>query len=96
MQSAKQNDEKRSKDHTNSVSFEGIGWKVRLQQKRSYYSITIAKELVLGNMLKKGDNIHYYLVDCNGRKAILAFLDNKERPPEHQITINRMTFLVKN
>lgn len=75
--------------------FEGIGWKIRLQQNRTNYFLTLAKEIVVGNALKKGDEVFYYLVNCEGRKALLVFLDEKERPTENSIKLNGVTFLVK-
>ncbi len=78
-----------------SAFFEGIGWKVRLQQKNTNYFLTLAKEIVVGNALKRGDDILYYLVESNGRKGILMFLDGKERESGNKVKINRITFLVK-
>jgi len=75
--------------------FEGLGWAVRLQQKRGYFFITLAKELIVGNMLKRGHPLYYYLVDCGGRKAILAFLDGKERPAEDLLKLDRGVFVFK-
>ncbi len=77
-----------------NTSFEGIGWSVRLQQTRTNYFMTLAKEVVIGNALKRGDAVYYYLVDCDGRKAILAFLDGKERPSANVIRLGRITFLI--
>ncbi len=75
--------------------FQGIGWKIRLQQKRTNYFLTLAKEVVIGNALKRGDDIYYYLVDCEGRKAIIVFLDGKERPNIDSIRLGRITFLIR-
>jgi hypothetical protein len=77
------------------VCFEGVGWRIRLQQKRGYYFITLAKELIVGNMLKKGNPLYYYLVDFGGRKALVAFLDGKERLPEDSLKLDRVAFLIK-
>jgi len=77
------------------VCFEGVGWRIRLQQKRGYFFITLAKEIIVGNMLKKGHPLYYYLVDCGGRKAVLTFLDGKERPPEDSLKLNGAAFLAK-
>lgn len=78
-----------------NVRFEGIGWKIRLQQKRANYFLTLAKEIVLGNVLKKGDEVFYYLVDCEGRKALLVFLDGKERVSTNHVQLNGTTFQVR-
>lgn len=67
--------------------FQGLGWKVKLQQKQTNYFLTLAKEIVLGNALKRGDELYYYLVDCNHRKVLVIFLDGKERPQESEITL---------
>ena len=57
------------------INFQGLGWKKKLQERRRNYYITIAKELILGNFLKRGDELHYYLTDIKGRKAIVIMLD---------------------
>jgi|GEM_PF-1823274 len=35
------------------AKFAGVGWKLRIQEKKSYHFLTLAKELILGNLLKK-------------------------------------------
>lgn len=76
------------------AQFEGIGWKIRLQQKRSNYFLTVAKEIVLGNALKRGDDLFYYLVDCEGRKALLVFLDSQERMEDARVFMNESRFFI--
>ncbi|MBW3002316.1 hypothetical protein KY338_04095 [Candidatus Woesearchaeota archaeon] len=76
------------------VSFQGLGWKVLLQQKRTNYFLTLVKEIVLGNALKRGDELYYYLVECNKRKGILIFLDGKGRPGEDLIKLKGQSFLI--
>jgi len=66
-----------------------------LQQKRGYFYITLAKEIIVGNMLKRGHPLYYYLVDYDGRKAMLTFLDGKERPSESSLKLDGATFLAK-
>ena len=61
------------------VDFLGLGWCVRLRRVRNNHSVSIVRELVLGNGLKKGEQIYYYLVNVEGRKALLLYLDGKER-----------------
>ena len=61
------------------VSFIGLGWRVKLQKRRTSYFLTLVREIVLGNGLKQGDELFYYLVDANGRKGVLVFLDGKDR-----------------
>ncbi|MEM4263327.1 MAG: hypothetical protein QW666_00330 [Candidatus Woesearchaeota archaeon] len=77
------------------TSFEGLGWQVRLQQKRTNYFLTLVKEIVLGNALRKGDLLYYYLVNCNKRKAVLIFLDGKGRPEDELVKLRGNSFLVK-
>ena len=76
------------------VSFQGLGWKVRLQQKATNYFLSLVKEIVLGNALKKGDSLFYYLVECNKRKAILIYLDGKGRPGEDLIKLKGSSFIM--
>jgi len=71
-----------------------MGWKIHLQQKRTNYFLTLAKEIVLGNALKRGDNLFYYLVDCDGRKALLVFLDGQERIEDKQVFLNKSHFFI--
>ena len=80
---------------TIKAAFEGLGWQVRLQQKRSQYFLTLVKEIALGSALKRGDPIFYYLIDCGKRKALLVFLDGKERPTEDSVKLKGISFLVK-
>ena len=84
-----------SRSNLGDARFEGFGWKVRLQRRRTSHVLTLAKELVLGNALKTGDELLYYLVECVGRKALLVFLDGQERPKDECVKLNGITFLVK-
>ena len=77
------------------TNFQGLGWEVRLQKRKTNYSLTLVKEIVLGNGLKKGDLLPYYLVTCDNRKAVLVFLDGKERPKEDFIQLKGISFLMK-
>ena len=61
------------------LDFQGLGWNVKLRQRRYSYIITVAKELVLGNGLKQGDQLYSYLIHNDGRNALLIYLDGKER-----------------
>ncbi len=61
------------------IHFQGLGWEVKLQKRRTSYFFTLIKELVRGNALKTGDHLYYYLVQCEGRNAVLILLDGKER-----------------
>ncbi len=71
-----------------TAKFQGIGWKHKIQEKRSYNFITLAKEIILGSILKKGDELYYYLLEVEGRKALLLFLDKEPAK-------NNNEFLVK-
>jgi hypothetical protein len=57
------------------IHFIGLAWKSKLRKRGRSHTINIAKELILGNLLDQGDELHYYLIDFNGRKAILTLLD---------------------
>ena len=74
--------------------FQSLGWVVRLQQKSHQYFLTLAKEIALGSGLKKGDQLFYYLVECNKKKALLIFLDG-ERPKEEMVKLQGISFMVK-
>jgi hypothetical protein len=76
-------------------TFEGLGWKVKLQQKRQQFLLTLAKEVALGSGLKRGDDIYYYLVNCENRKGILLFLDGNERIKDDFVRLRGVSFLVK-
>jgi len=69
------------------VLFQGMGWKVRLSKRRTSYSFTLAKELVIGNALKQGDVFWYYLTRIKERLAIILFLDGKEKPLENELLL---------
>ena len=61
------------------INFLGLGWKVKLQKRRYSYFLTLMKEIILGNGLKTGDSLYYYLVQYEGRNVVLVFLDGKEK-----------------
>ena len=69
------------------IRFIGLGWKIRLQKKGKSYCISLAKEIILGNLLKTGDDIHYYLIEVDGRKALLTFLDKKPLESQKEILV---------
>ncbi len=66
-----------------------------MQQKSHQYFLTLAKEIALGSGLKKGDQLFYYLVECDKKKAILIFLDGSQRPEGEVIKLQGISFLVK-
>jgi len=59
-------------------NFQGLGWEVKLRSKRNNHFLTLRRELVLGNGLKTGDPLFYYLVKCGERNAVLVMLDGGE------------------
>lgn len=60
------------------LHFVGFGWKKRLRKVKGEYTLSIVKELIIGNALRKGEAIFYFLVRYNNRNAILVFLDGRE------------------
>jgi len=62
-----------------TLTFQGLGWKTTLRQRRYSHFITIAKELVVGNGLSPGSDLYSYLVQKDGRNALLVFLDGQKR-----------------
>lgn len=62
------------------ITFQGLGWKSKLTQKRATLSISINKVVVLGAGVKKGQQLYSYLAqDKDGRIIIITYLDGKER-----------------
>ena len=61
------------------TEYDGLGWRAHLRKKRSSHFLTLATELIIGNGLRQGDALYYYIVNVEGRKALLLFLDGKER-----------------
>ena len=61
-----------------TLTFQGLGWEVKLRSKRNNHFLTLVREVVLGNGLRTGDSLYYYLVKYEGRNAVLVMLDGKE------------------
>lgn len=60
------------------ITFQNIGWKSKISEKRSTLSISINKMVVIGCSLKKGQTIYCYLAkDDNERPIMIAYLDCK-------------------
>lgn len=76
-----------------TLTFQGLGWEVRLRYKRRNYFLTLAKELVLGNGLKPGDQLKYFLVNYESRNCVLIALDGQGFSMEQKIKKN--VYLVK-
>ena len=79
-----------------NLEFQRLGWIVKLQGRRNNHSISLAKELVVGNGLYKGDELFYYLTKVNGRTAALVFLDGKGVENYQVIPIRKGKILLKN
>ena len=63
--------------------FQGLGWEAFVRKRNYSYSLTLAKELVIGNGLKQGDKLFYYLTKVDNRNALVFFLDGQERSHEN-------------
>ncbi|MFO8016183.1 MAG: hypothetical protein R6U32_03700 [Candidatus Woesearchaeota archaeon] len=64
------------------ISFQNIGWKSRISQKRATLSISINKLVAVGSCMKKGQEIYCYLAEDRQRRPVMiAYLDGKERDP---------------
>jgi hypothetical protein len=46
-------------------------------KRRTSYSLTIPREVVLGQGLQEGDYLYYYMTNEEGRHAIVVYLDKK-------------------
>ena len=78
--------------HNMNIEYTGIGWKHRIRQRRASYCITIAKEVVLGNLLQEKAHLYYYLAKCENRNALLMFLDGKscDAQPLSELSLKSM------
>jgi len=57
-----------------------IGWKTKVAQKRSTFSITINKAVAVGSALQKGQELYCYLSeDDYGRPIVIIYLDGKPK-----------------
>lgn len=62
------------------ITFQNIGWKSKLTQKRATLSISINKLIVTGCDLEKGRSLYLYLAeDKDKRPIIVAYLDGKKK-----------------
>jgi hypothetical protein len=78
-----------------NINFQGLGWVVRLQGRRNSNSLALVKELVLGNCLKKGDQLYYYLAKVDERPAVVIFLDKKEMGDYEKVHVRKDKFVLK-
>lgn len=62
------------------INFQNIGWKSKITQKRSTFSISINKLVATGSGLEKGQTLYCYLAkDKDNRPIILVYLDQKKK-----------------
>lgn len=62
------------------IKFQNLGWRSKISQKRSTFSISINKLVVIGSCLKKKQTLYSYLgEDENKRPVIITYLDGKEK-----------------
>lgn len=62
------------------ISFQDIGWKSKIMQKRATFSVSINKLVAIGCGLQKGQYLYSYLAkDENKRSIMITYLDNKKR-----------------
>lgn len=77
------------------LSFVGIGWSKRLRKVRENYTLSLAKELILGNALRGGQELYYFLVRYGGRNAVIIFLDGKKFTVKDELQLDLKKFVVK-
>jgi len=59
--------------------FLNIGWKSKIMQKRSTFSISINKMVSIGCNLEKGQELYCYLAeDKKHRPMMIVYLDGKQ------------------
>jgi hypothetical protein len=62
------------------ITFQNMGWKSKVTQKRSTLSISINKLVIIGCNLEKGQILYSYLAhDEYKRPIMITYLDNKKR-----------------
>lgn len=59
------------------LSFVGIGWAKRLRKSKQEYFLSVARDIIVGNAIRKGEALFYFLVKYKNRNAIIVFLDGK-------------------
>lgn len=77
------------------LSFVGIGWEKRLRRVRNNYTLSIVKDVIIGNALRASQPLFYFLVRYKSRNAILIFLDGKSMDvkDEKQIDLKRFVMI---
>lgn len=76
------------------LSFVGIGWEKKLRKAKREYTLSFVKELIVGNALRKGESLFYFLVRYNNRNAVLIFLDGKGIDVKDETQIDLMRFVL--
>lgn len=62
------------------INFQNIGWRSRISQKRSTFSISISKMVAVGCCLDKGQTLCCYLArDEKERPVMVVYLDGREK-----------------
>ncbi len=62
------------------ITFQNIGWKSKIAQKRATLSISINKLVATGCSLEKGQTLYCYLAESKGKRpVIVVYLDGKEK-----------------
>jgi len=62
------------------ITFQNIGWKSKITQKRATFSISINKLIAVGCGLEKGQNLFCYLAEDEDKRPIMVvYLDGKEK-----------------
>ena len=63
------------------VTFQSLGWKSKVAQKRATLSISINKLVAVGCGLEKGKSLYCYVANDEKRRPVLiAYLDGKQKP----------------
>jgi len=79
----------------NMISFAGIGWTKRLRKVKDNYTLSLVKELIVGNALRKGQSLYYFLVKYQNRNAVIIFLDGQGLKIKEDMQIDLKQFIVK-
>lgn len=62
------------------ITFQNIGWKSKVAQKRATLSISINKLVATGCSLEKGQTLYCYLAeDEHKRPVMVTYLDGRKR-----------------
>ena len=71
------------------ITFQHVGWKSKVMQKRATLSITINKSVSTGCCLGKGKELYCYLAEDEfNRPVMVTYLDGEEKPLVSRKQIN--------